>query len=204
MNEHLNVLFHLTVRGCRGCHSSCTATHLGYKWSLDHIRPHRWGTPLQISHQWELNLSLQRQKKIQLWIWPPNIQNIVFLCFVPSFSLALLHPCERSMMSKMFMVLCKYLAYRINVFKIVFLRFLAYFWEIHEEWLQLMLLVSWLKFLSWETLRGATNPKRFKIKAVNGQIMSVSQILFVPDRRNISSWHDWWAVKETSPTNKSK
>lgn len=42
-----------------------------------------------------------------------------------------------------------------------------------------MLLVSWLKFLSQEMLRGAANPKRLKIRAVNRQIVSVSQILLV-------------------------
>lgn len=133
MNECLNVLFHLTVRGCRGCRRFSTATHLGYKWSLDHIRPHGWGTPMEISHQWKLHLSLERQEKIQLQIWPPNAQNIVFLCFLPSFSLAVLRPCERSMTPETLMVLSKYLSYRIKVFKIVFLRFLVYFWEIHEE-----------------------------------------------------------------------
>lgn len=133
MNECLNVLFHLTVRGCRGCRRFSTATHLGYKWSLDHIRPHGWGTPMEISHQWKLHLSLERQEKIQLQIWPPNAQNIVFLCFLPSFSLAVLRPCERSMTPETLMALSKYLSYRIKVFKIVFLRFLVYFWEIHAE-----------------------------------------------------------------------
>lgn len=46
-----------------------------------------------------------------------------------------------------------------------------------------MIHVSWLKFLSWKMLRGAANPKRLKTEAVNRQIVSVSLILLVSDRK---------------------